>query len=752
MSALLGRVRVHGLALLLLAVFAAPLARAGNFDFRPPPAPADASTAEIMRDLAVRVLPVYQHPDPQQFLANVSGLQMAARNYTAATATRRTLNERRRGPAAQPTATERVLDLYARARATEGEQRQPFAKAASDAYAAVMNGLDDPQAYAVTAWLGEPVEASRDALQAAFDQQRNRDSISQEQAVQLIWTYLAFDAHRSLQPLAATLMAEEEARRYVSEPAMLLKTRDGGAVTVVVVRPRSPGKPLPTLFEFNIDPTRNFARECAAHGYAGVVAYARGRLLSRQPTVPYETDGDDARAVIAWIVKQPWSDGRVGMYGDRYSGFTAWAAAKRPPAALRAIATASPTAPGIDAPMSGGIVQNSAYRWSLYVTNTNEAERSSFYDDGLWRSLDQQWYRSGRRYRDLGRLHGRPNPIFIRWLNHPSYDAYWQSMIPYRNQFARVDMPVLTISGYFAGSQPAALYYFNEHRRYNPRADHTLLIGPYDDAAPQRGALRELQGYQVDASAMIDLKDLRYRWFDHVFKGGPAPAQLKDHVNYQVMGADEWRGAADVRAMAGERMRLYLDPARFSAESYRPPRAAFIRQSVDLKDRSDAAWVAPTDFISRSLAARNGLVFVSEPFSAPTRFSGLFSGSLEVTVNKMDMDLNVSLFELTPSGDYVQLYNPTFELRASYAQDRSTRHLLQAGVRQRIGFRSERLTSRQFEAGSRLVMLLGLGKRPDREINYGTGNDVSEESLEDADEPYRIRWHSGSYIDIPASR
>ena len=45
--------------------------------------------------------------------------------------------------------------------------------------------------------------------------------------------------------------------------------------------------------------------------------------------LPYEHDGAEARAVIGWIAQQPWSDGRVGMYGSGYSAFAAWAAAKR---------------------------------------------------------------------------------------------------------------------------------------------------------------------------------------------------------------------------------------------------------------------------------------------------------------------------------------------------------------------------------------------------------------------------------------
>ena len=104
----------------------------------------------------------------------------------------------------------------------------------------------------------------------------------------------------------------------------------------------------------------------------------------------------------------------------------------------------------------------------------------------------------------------------------------------------------------------------------------------------------------------------------------------------------------------------------------------------------------------------------------------------------MDMDLNIMLYERLASGDYIRLFNPAYEIRASYARDRVHRHLLKAGERQELTFRSERMTSRQLQAGSRLVMVLGINKRPDREINYGTGNDVSEESIADGKIPLKI--------------
>ena len=174
------------------------------------------------------------------------------------------------------------------------------------------------------------------------------------------------------------------------------------------------------------------------------------------------------------------------------------------------------------------------------MTNTKAADESGYYDDALWRALDQKWYRSGRRYRDLGRLYGKPNPIFIRWLNHPSYDRFWQKMIPYREQFAHIDIPVLTITGYYAGSEPGALYYFTQHHRYNPHADHTLIIGPYDDGVMQRGPLATLQGYQVDPAALVDLRELAISMVRPRLQGRrqagaiEGPSQLRGHGRQRV--------------------------------------------------------------------------------------------------------------------------------------------------------------------------------------------------------------------------
>ncbi len=745
--------------LFLLLVFASSRVWAVGpvFEFRTPASVDDPAAAAAMRDLAARLVPVYQDPDPDRYLANLSALQLVAGNYSAAYESRQTLRDRRqRLDAGRPVGRDVIYDMYARAKATEAESQVPFTQAFTQAYQDVVPRLNDQDAYAVTQWLGTSPAVFRYALQKLFDQQRADDSIGQSEAVALIRAYLSFDAYRSFGPLVVSLNEEDDRRRYAVDDQVLIKTPDGVSIAALLVRPQTISKPLPALLEFTIYDSRNYAKECAAHGYVGVVAYTRGTHDSPRQVVPYQHDGDDARAVIDWIAKQPWSDGRVGMYGDAYSGFTSWAAAKRLPPALKAIATSATTAPGIDVPMGGSIFQNSGYRWSSYVTNTKTSDESSYYDDALWHALDQKWYVSGSRYRDMGRLYGKPNPIFIRWLNHPSYDRYWQEMVPYLEQFAHINIPVLTMTGYYSGSELGALYYFTQHHRYNPHADHTLVIGPYDDAVMQKGALATLQNYQVDSAALVDLRELRYQWFNHVFKGAAIPPLLKAQVNYEVMGANEWRHAPTLEAMTKGSLKFYLD-ATVSGEGHRltqrrNPKAAFILQTVNLADRKDAAWTPSTDLISRSIATHNDVLFVSEPLAKPTEFNGLFSGRLDFTVNKMDVDLNIILFERTAGGDYVRLFSPAYEFRASYARDRVHRHLLKAGERQELSFRSERMTSRLLQQGSRLVMVLGVNKRPDREINYGTGGDVSEESIDDGKVPVKIRWHNDSYIEIPIRR
>jgi len=499
---------------------------------------------------------------------------------------------------------------------------------------------------------------------------------------------------------------------------------------------------------------------------------ARGKACSPDPPVPIEHDGADAAALIDWISRQPWSDGRVGTFGGSYDGFTQWAAAKHRPKALKAMMPSVTFAPGIDFPMDGNVFMSYAYPWPFYTTNGKALDDATYNDSPRWARLNHDWYVSGRAYRSLDKIDGTPNPFFDRWLEHPSYDAYWQSAIPYQKEFARIDIPVLTTTGYYDSGQMGALYYFAQHYQYDPAADHYLVVGPYDHVRAQRGTIsptgnpmKVLRGYELDSVAQIEILKLRYQWFDYVFKGGPKPALLQDKVNYEVMGANLWRHAPSLAAMAGGTLRFYLSAER-SGEAYRlregkSAGAGFVPLTVDLADRSDvdrlSAAGGPIDqalddwaIVGKAPNLGHSLEFISDPLTRPTEISGLFSGRLDFITNKKDFDFSVTLFERTAQGEYIQL--SYHWARASYAEDRSRRHLLTPGKRQHLDFRSGRLTSRQLQPGSRLVVVLGILKQPGEQINYGTGKDVSDETIADAGEPLRIEWSADSFIDLPVRR
>ena len=76
--------------------------------------------------------------------------------------------------------------------------------------------------------------------------------------------------------------------------------------------------------------------------------------------------------------------------------------------------------------------------------------------------------------------------------------------------------------------------------------------------------------------------------------------------------------------------------------------------------------------------------------------------------------------------------------RASYAENRAKRQLLQGNKIAQINLTNTFVTSRQLQKGSKIIVLLGINKNPSWQINYGTGKDVSKETIADAKEPFLI--------------
>ncbi|HEV2867396.1 MAG TPA: CocE/NonD family hydrolase [Allosphingosinicella sp.] len=712
-----------------------------------------AAAAPALPPLAETLISAHAGADTPAEVETLMRLQLAAGRYEEAERTILRLAELRR-----PTEPGRARALvpwriYARARRYEvAGLSQPDALAR--AFRELFASLPDREMVDVLPWYG----SNRDRLRAAVTQAaaacEGRPVDACPAAAELIAARQAAATWAYLMPASEPLLRAELERRFIVEDDLLIPTADGARIAAILIRPRgSDTARLTALLNFTIYARDDWAladaAKMAAYGYAGVVAYSRGKGRSPGPAIPYEHDGADAAAVIDWLAAQGWSDGRVGMFSGSYNSFAQWAAARHRPRALRAIATNASNAPGIDTPMQGNVFQNFIYPWPLYTTDTRGLDDANYDDRARWAALDRNWYVSGRPYRELERIDGHPNPVFARWLDHPSYDAYWRRLIPYGHEFAGIDIPVFVQTGYFDGGMVGALYYLREHYRHRPDADQRILIGPYHHTAMQTGVLPTIAGYEVDRAALIDLQDVRLRWFEHVFHGAPLPEILSDRINYEVMGAERWRHAASLEAMADTRLRLYLTGAR-EGDHYRldaaPASGEPAQLRVDFADRSDADYEAAAD----ALDTRGSILFASEPFAEPTEVAGLFSARFEIVTNKRDIDVSVSLFEQSADGRYFPL--SSYLGRASYMADRTRRHLLQPGRPQVLSFESQTVTARRMPGGSRIVALVGVPKRPDMQINYGTGRDVSDESIADAGEPLRIVWRPGSWIELGLRR
>ena len=155
--------------------------------------------------------------------------------------------------------------------------------------------------------------------------------------------------------------------------------------------------------------------------------------------------------------------------------------------------------------------------------------------------------------------------------------------------------------------------------------------------------------------------------------------------------------------------------------------------------------------MSTVIDTSNAITFVSEPFNEPLEVHGLLSGHLEVIANKRDFDFSITPYELTADGQYFEL--APYTSRVSYVGSLQERDLLTPGEVEQLDFESAlRMISRRFSAGSRLVIAVSIVKHSGQQINYGTGGDVSDESIADSGEPLSIRWLGSSYIELPVRR
>ena len=132
--------------------------------------------------------------------------------------------------------------------------------------------------------------------------------------------------------------------RLIIDRDVPVEMRDGTVLRADVYRPESDApwpvllqrtpydKNVPRISALLLNPVR-----AASAGYAVMVQDVRGRFASDGEFYTFRHEPDDGYDTIAWAAAQPWSTGKVGMFGLSYVGATQWLAAITTPPALATI-------------------------------------------------------------------------------------------------------------------------------------------------------------------------------------------------------------------------------------------------------------------------------------------------------------------------------------------------------------------------------------------------------------------------------
>jgi len=649
--------------------------------------------------------------------------------------------------------------LYTKAQQKYSSSKNSLAQQIDQLFTISKLNFSDEELYKTSSTMGWSLPMGQDYIFGLFTDYQQKESLNLNQAINLISNYQLYKVYEAVLPVVVPMIEAEENKRYLVETDVQVKTPNGATISAVVVRKRGDSIKRPSAFQFTIYADEKWeikqAIHAAAHGYIGVIAKTRGKAKSPDKIIPWEHDGEDANAVIDWISKQPWSDGNVAMYGGSYLGFAQWAAAKYMHPALKTIVPMEAAHPFVGLPVENNIFITPNYQWAFHVTNNKTMDHSVYNDWKHWQNAYDTLFESGRAFKDIDKVEGTPNPWFQKWLEHSSYDSYYQNMLPYKEDYKKINIPVLSITGYF-GASISATYFFNEHKKYNPNADHTFLIGPYGHRTAQGIPNAYHSNYKLDDVALEkDSQEITFDWFDHVLFNKPKPKLIKDTINYQLMDSNTWQHKPSLIELNKQGITYHLgknanDKKQYQLTTMHQDEADFIPQIVDMSDRQHHHNAQAWQVIQKELKEPNGLVFVTDTFKHPQELTGSVTGHFALAINKKDVDIGFKFYELKANGETFALAR--YISRASYANDMSHRQLLTPNQKTIIPIVNSTMTSKLIEKGSRLVMVLNVNKNSSAQVNMGTGKDVSEETIADAGEPLEIKWFSDSEINIPLKR
>lgn len=547
-----------------------------------------------------------------------------------------------------------------------------------------------------------------------------------------------------------------------------IATRDGTTLYATVYKPREQEKPLPAIFTFtpyNTDTYNDRGNYFARHGYVFVIADVRGRGNSGGDFEPGAHEAKDGFDVVEWIAKQPWCNGKVAMWGGSYAGMDQWLAASQLPPHLMTIVPVASAHFGVDVPAFNNIFAPYAIQWATYTTEKT-AQRNLWGDDNIWIGTFRKLYLNHDPFRYLDRLAGNTETVFQKWLQHPMSDGYWDSLGVSEEQYRKIDIPILSITGDYDADQLGAMTYYRDFMRVasdQQRARSYLIIGPWDHPGT-RTPRADFGGLHFGPASLLDMNDLHRQWYDWTMKDGKKPKFLKKPIAYYVTGLEQWRYAGTLSVVGSDRERFYLSSAVSANDAFH---AGYLLPKQIRGRASDRYVYDPLDVRPEQLERRsipnyitddryalnlfgNGLVYYTEPFREDRIIAGNVALNVWMSMDVPDTDFSASLNEILPDGRSISLTGDA--MRARYRDSLREQHLVPLGEIVEYRFRTFTFFARRIQKGSRLRLIINSPNSIYAQKNYNSGGVVAEETAKDARTAHITLYHDAahpSYLEVP---
>jgi putative CocE/NonD family hydrolase len=400
----------------------------------------------------------------------------------------------------------------------------------------------------------------------------------------------------------------------------------------------------------------------AANGYAGVRLDIRGSGDSEGVLLDeyLEQEQDDAVAAIAWLARQPWCSGKVGMIGYSWGGFAALQVAARRPPELGAIVTVDSTDDRYadDVHYMGGCLL--AYYLFSWATSMH-----------VYAALPPDPEVVGERWRTMWRERlESAHPMIEPWLTHQLRDEYWRHGSVCED-FDAIAAPVLAVSGWADGYRSAVLRLLE-----GLSCPRKGLIGPWSHTYPMEP--------QAPGPAIGFLQECR-RWFDHWLKGvdtgvmdePPLRVWLQDSMPPQPtypVRPGRWVSEPEWPSPNVMPRELHLSEHRLSTapEGDRP----VLRHVASELHGSEAGdwdpFGEPAD-MPPDQRAEDGLclAFTSDPLDQPLDLLGVPVARLAIAVDQPIALLAVRLCDVDPDGRSTLVTRGVFNVTHRFGHDRA---------------------------------------------------------------------------------